>query len=193
MKLAGPIIHHIRAEMCSWTTSGPPDGEEPRWVNGSIFEVSEPRFVRRMESLSVQLEENAHEPPIVFYDRFVDPWTFGPALEIYTRLRGQNAGIRLARSRNSVEYLLIQPQNWGRFTEYLLQLHEEIQRQGVHPESINLIDRLRMCALAWDKLLSRTQICRAVLIICRSIDISWIDEDVLNGCNVPKWYDCVIQ
>jgi hypothetical protein len=188
-KIAGPLVRRLRQDMLTWTSAGPADGEEPQFINGDLFLVKDEPAKKKMRQLEAFLEARAHQPPILYYEKLMDPWTAGPTFQIYHTLRNRNANLRFARS-DSLILLLIEPSCWSDFTEELLHIQGERAWGAVEAEFEVLIAHVIHCAASWEKLLSAHGIDRAIIISSRSVDVGWNDEDVINGCKgLPSWYE----
>jgi hypothetical protein len=188
-KITGPLVPRLRHEMLRWT-SKPADGDEPQWVNGDTFLVKEPTAIARMQSLAHLFEAKATAPPIVHFERVLDPWTVCPILTIYGQLRGRDANLRIARS-DVLDYLLMQPCNWSEFIEQLRRLRaDQCTGNEHHSEYELLISHLFDCANSWETLLAKNGIARAILLIGQAVGGSWLDEEVVaNSTSMPVWYD----
>ena len=189
-KVAGPLVNLIRGEMLNWTAAGPGDGEEPKSVNGDVFLVKEKHSVRRMHELAGLLETNATLPPIVYYERLIDPWTVCPLLVIYTEFRERQANLRLARS-DGLDYLLIQPSFWPNFKEELLRIQtRRCTGNAQNREHELLIAHIINCAVAWESLLSAHGIHQAIVMTSQGVAPSWLDSEVVAMSEkIPPWYE----
>lgn len=188
-KIAGPLVPRIRQEMLDWAPK-PADGNEPKSANGSVFLVTEPASIERMHTLAHMLQVHAIAPPIVHYERLIDPWTVAPILWVYERLRGLDANLRVARS-DALGYLIAQPRDWVAFMERLDTLRTKIYSgDGFSVEDRRLFAHIVECAASWEALLAASGVERAVLVLGEGVGGSWLDEEVKAAVTeLPTWYD----
>jgi hypothetical protein len=186
-KIVGPIVKEIRQEFVDWTCSRPADGEEPNLTSkDGWFVVKEEDAKARMQVLGDLLESHAHRPPVIYYEKLLDPWTAGPLFVLYTMLRNRNLNLRVARG-DVLDYLLIQPDRWDDFKEAILNITQARSFHDTEIELERLISHLLQCGLAWERLLSGD---RAIIVSFRSMDTGWLDAEVsASQLALPSWYE----
>ncbi len=186
-KITGPMVARVRQEMLRWTAACPPDGEEPRFVNGDLFQVKDEEANARMLRLAAAIERHAAYPPIGYFAKWVDPWTVAGALVIYSWLRGRRCRLRLACGKR-IDMLLIQPESWPRFRRRLIAIRQA--RPGATFEEKVILSHLIQAAIAMDSLYQIHQIDRAILVVRQAVDISCTsDEHLAAARSVPEWYE----
>ncbi len=188
-KIAGPLVARISQDILTWTPNGPPEGEEPASIGSDSDEVKDENSIKSLRRLPALLEVQAPRPPVIYFEKILDPWTTAPLLVVYNALRGRKGNLRLASS-DGLDMLLIQPSCWSGFVEELLRIQTEQFPGGPKATEFEvLFGHIVHCAISWEPLLSAHGIRQAMVFFSRALDISLLDSELIEGCiPLPSWY-----
>jgi hypothetical protein len=165
------------------------------------------RSVEQMVVLRDALEAHADLPPVVFFRKYVDPWTIGLAADAM-RLLGPQDGeplgeliapfLQALRSREGwsdpIEMALFTPTAPGRLKEVLgegLAWYHPTNPDRGHDwfERRELYQALAACAEGWAELLAAQRVDSATVLAFQPLGGSWSDEEVAAAVGeVPSWF-----
>ncbi len=141
-----------------------------------------------MIKLDELLEQNAHRPPIVYYEKRADPWTAGLLFQTQRLFKNSPVETRLLMS-DRISFLFIKPNDWGQFDVIFDHIREERDFGETEMEYELFVNHLAECSMSWETLLLHHQTKRAILVTSRTVDTSWLDEEVLASQNeLPTWF-----
>jgi hypothetical protein len=164
------------------------------------------RTLAEMSELQEAIEAHADRPPIVFFRKYVDPWTIGAGYSTLSELatyEGSTCGQVLAPFLSAVRaregwsgpelglFSVADRAGWMRTLEgRLAELHGgNRDRPCDWFERRQFYQALAEGTVSWEKLLEDRGVETAIFLAFRSVDGCWLDEEVAEASRViPAWY-----
>jgi len=138
-----------------------------------------------MTALVNDLERHAEEPPVVYFARYVDPWTIAAGLYFPSTLavdacNANSSGIDLTFFRPLPELKRPIPnrlsvKGWKR----RYQNYEEYQ----------FANQLHQCLICWEEILETQGVETGIVLAFRGVGGCWLDQEVEAAARtLPDWF-----
>ncbi len=182
--------------------------EYRRRVGEARVAFDESSFFRYSLSLREAIEAHAVGPPVIFFRKYVDPWTTAAALQAMHLLAphggeplGELVAPFLAASGSRSGYsgpictALFTPTERGRLKAEL-EAGLAFFDPGNPDRGIDWFERRQLyqalaeCAASWEELLEAQEVEAAIFLAFQSVGGCWLDEEVTEAVRrVPAWLD----
>jgi len=185
IKVAGPLVTELKEVFR--TAEGAAGGSAPgRASSRTISRVTNSAAGRQLTDLIGLIEAHASYPPVVFYSRYIDPWTISPCLTFLS-------------SFTDHEIYAISLEVWGDVV-LMAQRDPSLLRYSVDdfkarvaddkssPEWRYFANQLDECVQRWQDISGKNTIDTAILVMFRGVGASWTDDELLAACRtLPAW------
>jgi hypothetical protein len=159
------------------------------------------RMLADMSALEEAIESRAHLPPVVFFRKYVDPWTVCPcscAVDYLDRLDPAIGGRVFAPSVRAAlwsgpELALFSVADRAGWMEELKRRLAGLRGKWARPvdwfEQRQFYQALAEGTVDWERLLEDQGVETVIFLAFRSVTASWLDEEVAEASRrIPEWY-----
>jgi hypothetical protein len=189
-KIAGPLVGEVERLMGRWaehdagdsTIAGKamvPEDDNPR--------IADPAVVTRMVALIADLERHASAPPVVYFARYVDPWTTAASL-YFTPLLGADVGLVLSDEVDVAFFRPLGRNEPGRSLAKRLR-GKDWKLRFQNFEEYQFASQLHLCMKSWEDLLDAQGVETGIVLAYQSVGGCWLDDEVEEGVRtLPAWF-----
>ena len=179
-KVAGQAANDIEGLFHQWSAARTPDPDEP-----TLFESGQwPEACHhQMTTLLDLLRENATQPPIVFFQEYVDMWSMGDVFSSAATPEHGNGLIEVMSDEADMACYAL-PDS-GSLLDHLRRcMRRKRVRERTPQEDRWIIEGLLNACLAWEPLIDKSVLVIARLVVGGLVE----DEEILaSSTSTPDW------
>jgi hypothetical protein len=191
-KIAGPLVGEVERLFRRWAeydAGAPSVARKLRVPADGNPGVADPAIVAEMVALIEDLERHAEAPPVVYFARYVDPWTTAASLS-FTSAGGPLAGVRPVLSAD-VDLAFFRPSRRRKLKGSIEADLRAGDRSNRFPnfEAYQFANQLYNCLIAWEDVLEARGAKTGVVLAFQSVGGLWLDEEVeASARTLPSWF-----
>ena len=199
-KLAGPLVGEVERLLLRWAEHKSDDPDAAcRTVmrKGAAVVVDsaivDPAVVAGMVAFMDDLERHADLPPVVYFARYVDPWTTAASLYFIDVYLGFASGLGpgLTVGSDEIGLAFFRPSSlarWKRSSEKDLRA-KDLRTRFQNAEEHQFAIQLHQCLASWEELLEAENVKTCIVLAFRGVGGCWLDEEVEASARaLPAWF-----
>jgi hypothetical protein len=180
-KITGPLVPVIEQSAMEWQVMSE---ARPQCLGETSVDQE---LARNIRGLLARIEHNAIAPPIVYFRKYIDPWTVTPSLLLADHLKRIGTNV-VSVATTSLDFMCLTSVR-KHSARRLLKLLKEQKQAGF--ENRVLLRAIRESMLSWSKLLEDLTEQIAILCFFSAQGASWLDSEVATSATAsqtPAWF-----
>lgn len=186
MKIGGPVV--IAIDHWLTHTLDIATQESGGSAQSRLVVVDDAHIADLITNALGQLESHATAPPLLFYRKYIDPWTVFPSAYIAEWF--DDAAKVLRVNYQEKDWLFVRQYDLPKLVARLNDSIASMQRDTFQiQEYLYLMTMIRDCLESWKELIRLSMIDTTIIFSIESVGGSWLDDDIVRSCTyLPSWF-----